>query len=148
MGEVLKYIHVTEYENKALHHHVILNAWEYADVIPAIKKCWKMGKVFFVPLESNGQYGELAAYLVKETRKTFRIKDGGHMQRYSGSKNLLIPQPVTEIVKASRWLEEPRPKKGYYIEKSSFESGYSGTTGKPFQRYIMVRISDDTGGFL
>lgn len=147
-GEILKYVHVTEYESTAIHHHIVLNAWEHEDVTRAIKKCWKHGRVFFVHLESNGQYGDLAAYLIKETSKTFRQNDGGHKQRYSCSRNLIRPKPKTEIIRAERWLPEPKARKGYYIDKDYTENGYSGITGKPFQRYIMVRISDDTGGFL
>lgn len=147
-GEILKYVQVTEYEKTAIHHHIVLNAWEYGDVTKAIKRCWKYGKVFFVQLESNGQYGDLAAYLIKETSKSFRDNDGGHKQRYSCSRNLIRPKPHTEIIKAERWIPEPKAKKGYYIDKSYTENGYSGITGRPFQRYIMVRLNDKTGGFL
>lgn len=89
----------------------------------------------------------MAAYLIKETSKTFRENDGGHKQRYSSSRNLIRPIPKTEVIqKALSWALEPKPVKGYYIDKDSVENGVNGWNGQRYQRYIMVRIDDDSGG--
>jgi hypothetical protein len=146
-GEELKYINVTEYQNKAIHHHLIINDIEGVNVAKLIRKLWKFGRPDFKLLDDTGQYKDLAAYLIKETSKTFKENDGGHMQRYSCSRNLIRPVPVTEIIrKAMKWAADPRPIKGYYIDKDSVYNGVNPFTGREFQRYTMIRIDDDTGG--
>lgn len=146
-GEELKYIHVTEYKNKAIHHHLIINDIKIINVAKLIRKLWKYGRPDFKVLDDTGQYKDLAAYLIKETAKTFKENDGGHMQRYSCSRNLVRPVPVTEIIKkANKWAADPRPIKGYYIDKDSVYNGVNPFTGREFQRYTMIRLDDDTGG--
>lgn len=146
-GEELKYINVTEYKNTAIHHHLVINDIKLLNVAKTIRKLWKHGRPDFKVMDKTGQYKDLAAYLIKETSKTFKEKDGGHMQRYSCSRNLIRPVPVTEIIrKANRWAADPKPVKGYYIDKDTIYNGVNPFTGREFQRYTMVRIDDDTGG--
>ena len=140
-GEELKY--VTEYKNKAIHHHLIINDIKSLNVAKMIRKLWKFGRPDFKLLDETGQYKDLAAYLIKETSKTYKEKDGGHMQRYSCSRNLIRPVPVTEIIrKAMKWAADPKPIKGYYIDKDSVYNGVNPFTGREFQRYTMIRIDD------
>lgn len=145
-GEELKYIIVTEYKNKAIHHHLIINGIDL-NINKMLRKCWEWGTPHITPLDNTGQYKELAAYFIKETSKTFKEKDGGAMQRYSCSRNLI--KPVTKISlirKAAKWLGEPKAKKGYYIEKDSIYNGINPFTGKPIQYYTMVKLPDPGGG--
>lgn len=140
LGAELKYINVTEYKNKSIHHHLIINHIEGADVAKLVRQLWGFGRPKFEFLDSSGQYRRLAAYLIKETSETFRENDGGHRQRYSCSRNLVMPKQRTEIIKrAARWLADPRPKKGYYIDRDTVYNGVDPFTGKPYQKYTMVR---------
>lgn len=145
-GEELKYIITTEYKNKAIHHHLILNGIE-ANVNKIVRDCWKWGSPHFTPLDDTGQYKELAAYFIKETAKTYKENDSGAKQRYSCSRNLI--KPVTKVMiikKADKWLDDPKPKKGYYIDKDTVYNGVNPFNGRPIQYYTMVKLPDPGGG--
>ena len=135
-GEVLKYIIVTEYKNKAIHHHLIVN--EIPKTMEIVKKYWTRGRPNFTPLYSEDSYQELAEYLIKETRKTFR-EGKAQKKRYSCSRNLIEPECKTEIVPASTFRKEPKPKKGYYIDKSTLCEGIN-EFGYRYQYYTMIKI--------
>lgn len=62
MGAELKYINVTEYQNKAIHHHIIINHVEGVDVSKWVRQLWKFGRPDFKYLDDTGQYKDLAAY--------------------------------------------------------------------------------------
>lgn len=147
MGAELKYINVTEYQNKAIHHHIIINRVEGADVSKWVRQLWKFGRPDFKYLDDTGQYKDLAAYLIKETSKTYKGNDdGGHKQRYSCSRNLTMPTPKTEIIKkAQRWAADPKPIKGYYIDKDTVYNGIDPFAGREYQKYTMVRLSGSGG---
>lgn len=140
----LKYIHVTEYKNTAIHHHLVINNIDALNVPKLVRNLWYYGNPKFVVMNTNGQYKDLAEYLIKETSKTFREKkDKAHKQRYSCSRNLERPKPKTKIVKADRWLADPRPPKGYYVDLDTVENGIDRWTGREYQRYILVQIVDN-----
>lgn len=140
-GAELKYVNATEYKNKAIHHHLLLNHIDGQDVSKMVRKLWRFGRPHFKYLDDTGQYRKLANYLIKETSGTFRENDGGHKQRYSCSRNLIIPQPETEIVKrAAKWSPNPRPIRGYYIDKETVYNGIDPYTGRIYQRYTMVSL--------
>ncbi len=142
LGVELKYVNVTEYKNKAIHHHLIINHIEGEDVAKMVRRLWGFGRPDFKFLDGTGQYRDLAAYLIKETSKTYKENDGGHRQRYSCSRNLVMPPSRTEIVRrAARWLPDPKPIKGYYIDKDTVYNGVDPFTGREYQRYTMVRAN-------
>lgn len=146
MGADLKYINVTEYQNKAIHHHILINHIAGADVSKWVRDLWKFGRPDFKYLDDTGQYKDLAAYLIKETSKTYKENDGGHKQRYSCSRNLIMPTPKTEIIKkAKKWAADPKPIKGYYIDQDTVYNGIDPFTGREYQRYTMIRISGGGG---
>lgn len=146
LGVNLKYINVTEYKNKAIHHHLLINHIEGEDVSKMVRRLWKFGRPDFKYLDDTGQYKDLAAYLIKETSKTYKENDGGHKQRYSCSRNLIMPTPKTEIIKkAQRWAADPKPIKGYYIDKDTVYNGIDPFTGREYQKYTMVRLSGSGG---
>lgn len=141
-GEELKYIITTEYKNKAIHHHLIVNGIE-ANVNKIVRDCWEWGSPHFTPLDDTGQYKGLAAYFIKETSKTYKENDGGAKQRYSRSRNLVKPvAKVTIIKKAEKWLDDPKAKKGYYIDKETVYNTINPFTGKPMQYYTMIKLPD------
>jgi hypothetical protein len=43
-----------------------------------------------------------------------------------------------------RWPEEPKPKKGYEIDKNSIVNGINPVTGYPWQHYTMRKIRGET----
>lgn len=142
LGAELKYVNATEYKNKAIHHHVLINHIEGQNTSKIVRCLWGFGRPNFKHLDDSGQYKDLAAYLIKETSKTYKEHDGGHRQRYSCSRNLIMPQPKTEIIKkAKKWMPDPRPIKGYYIDQDTVYNGINPFTGREFQRYTMVRIT-------
>lgn len=63
-GKELKYVHVTEYKNGALHHHLVINAFDLGE----ISACWKHGTTRVTALYST-DLSKLAEYLIKETKK-------------------------------------------------------------------------------
>lgn len=69
-GYELKYIHVTEYHHKAIHHHIVIN--DIPDVTKIVRALWTYGRPNFSPLLSEHTFGEFAEYLLKETKKTFK----------------------------------------------------------------------------
>lgn len=136
-GYELKYIIVTEYENKAIHHHLIING--IPNTIKLVSQYWPHGHSNFTPLWEEESLGELADYLIKETDKTFR-KGKFQRQRYSCSRNLVEPACKVEVVMANTFRKDPKPVKGYYIEKNSLVSG-TNEFGYRYQYYTMVKIA-------
>ena len=146
LGKDLKWVCVTEYLNKAIHHHLVINHIKNVDVAKMVRTLWKFGRPYFQFFDDTGQYKKLAAYLIKETSKTYKAKDGEKKQRYSCSRNLIMPASKTEIVKkAKKWLPDPKPMKGYYIDKDTIYNGVDPFTGRAYQKYTMVRIPHSGG---
>ena len=102
VGVDLKWVCVTEYLNKAIHHHLLINHIEGQDVCKWVRRLWKYGRPDFKYLDDTGQYKDLAAYLIKETSKTYKAKDGAKKQRYSCSRNLVMPTPKTSSTSPDR----------------------------------------------
>lgn len=140
-GKALKYINVTEYENKRIHHHLIVNQLDNLDIARIICDLWEVGRVNYKFLYKDGNYKKLASYLIKETGKKEQKKEG-HKQKWSRSRNLIKPETKTTIVKANTWRDDPKPIKGYYIDKDSIHNGINPFTGKKYQRYIMVKLPE------
>jgi DNA-binding ferritin-like protein (Dps family) len=113
-GHVLKYITVTEYEHVAIHHHFIIN--NFPGLFEFMKKNWPDG-VNYSPIHDDDDVAELASYLIKETEKTFRNKEGRRL-RYTCSRNLINPEPTKVSVHKVRGfgaIEVPKEYKGKYI---------------------------------
>ena len=142
-GFTLKYVLVTEYKQKAIHHHMVINQVNdgKATTIGIVRKNWKdRGHIQAVPLYEDGEYQTLAEYLVKETEKTFRDPEAPFKQRYSCSRNLITPKPECRNRTAKKgWKLDPKPRAGYYIIRESLYNGFD-RLGYPYQRYVMVKI--------
>ncbi len=136
-GREFKYIAVTEYENTAIHHHIVL---PYADT-HLISSCWKFGMVRYTPLQTDGQYGKLAEYLVKETDKTMNLPGGIYRKRWNGSKNLIKPIIKKEVIDAAAFSKAIKPKKGYRIDyNQEYNEFYEDEFGYVRQDYIMIKL--------
>lgn len=136
-GIVFKYICVTEYENTAIHHHIVLKKID----VNLLRKAWPHGKVLITVLDDSGQYGKLAAYLIKETDKTAK-KGGLYKKRWNASQNLDKPVIVREIIQAKKWRTEPKIPKGFYLWKDDTMelNSVDCYTQLPKQDYILVRL--------
>lgn len=139
-GTVMKYILVTEYEKTAIHHHLIINDINDASLLQIVKRHWRYGSTKHTTLYSV-EFSQLAAYLIKETKDTFRKKDGSARQRYSCSRNLIRPKATTELISKARvWLKEPRAPKGWFIPSNLIFNG-TDWQGRPYQRYTMIKLT-------
>lgn len=128
-GKELKYVYVTEKTKKGKpHHHMVMNVTDMA----LIRKCWTAGGVKISPLFPEKDYTQLADYMLKDTGEKGK-------NRYTASRNLIIPKPKREVIKAADWRETPEPKRGYWIPKGSVVHGINAD-GYPYQRYKMISI--------
>lgn len=141
LGYELKYVIVTEYENKSIHHHAIING--IPDTPKLIRRHWSHGRPDFKLLDESGEYSELASYIVKETQRSAEMGTCKGKQRYSCSRNLIIPEPEIKNVSAKTFRKEPKPWKGYEILKESLVQGVSSVTGYMYQYYTMIRRDDE-----
>lgn len=138
-GVEFKWIAVTEWNNKRVHHHIVLNKVLTEE---ELRDLWPYGQAHIRVLSKSGDWRKLGEYLIKETDKTFRDPDAPGRLRYSCSRNLTMPMVYREEIAVSEVFEEPEPVKGYYIDKSSFYRGENPFTGRPYSEYVMIPIDD------
>lgn len=137
MGVEFKYIAVTEYENVAIHHHLIIN--NVPGMIELINKQWKHGQANFTSIYENEDVQTLAEYLVKQTDKTFRNNPATRL-RYTRSRNLIVPEPKVEIIRANEFRKTPSVPAGYTLDVDSLVQGVSSVTGYEYQKYTLKKI--------
>jgi len=135
-NQELKYICVTEYLNKAIHHHLVINSFDMRLITPL----WPYGRARPTFLDDTGQYDQLASYLIKETSKTYLMDDAPYAKRWNASRNLEKPQVDMVVISRNSWRKEPQATAGYYLEKDKTINGVSEITGYPYQFYSMVKI--------
>lgn len=107
-GQELKYIAVTEYQSKRIHHHMIVSKED----VNEIRKIWEHGFLRLSVLDDTGDYHQLADYLIKETSRTFR--ESPTKKRWTASRNLVRPPEKTKTIKRSRFRDPPPEKIGGY----------------------------------
>ena len=145
-GKEFKYIHVMEIGEKgARHHHLIVNGID----TEILQQCWnkaneKHSKISVFNLDKTGNYGKLAKYLLKYTDKHRKKEDGAlQKKRWSSSKNLKRPEPKVEIISDREYFRtDPKPIKGYYIDKESINIGVHSAEyyGYGYIRYTLVQL--------
>ena len=111
-----------------------------------MQAAWPHGRIHATPLDGSGQYGVLAEYLVKETRRTFRDADAPYGKRWCASRNLKQPEITVEEVHAESWRKTPKAPRGYEIVPDSVQTGVHETTGAPWQRYWMIKTEENEHG--
>lgn len=144
-GKEFKYIAVTEYEAKRIHHHIVCNKIDARELWELWEKQCGHGAMRTRYLDGSGQYAELAEYLVKETKRTFRLNNGVGRKRWNASKNLTQPEIKKEVIERNSWRKDPQPIKGYWLDKGSIESGVCGIYETPYQEYRLYKIEDRKG---
>ncbi|MHC1722750.1 MAG: hypothetical protein AB9836_06045 [Aminipila sp.] len=137
-GIPFKWIAVTEYQNKRIHHHMVMNNGVPLEVI---RELWGKGTVHERPLSKSGDWRELGTYLIKETSKTFRNPDAPGRLRYSCSRNLTMPEVFKEEIGATELLDDPQPVTGYYIDSDSIYKGINPVTERPYIEYVMLPLN-------
>lgn len=138
-GAECKWILTTEYMNKRIHHHLILCDLPDGTGAKLAAGKWNDGGVHCKFLYEDGQYENLAAYIVKETQKHFREPGYQAKSRYTCSRNLIEPQAVRKIMKRDNWPDEPRVPKGFYLDGDSLHNGVN-KLGFRYQYYRLIRI--------
>lgn len=139
IGLELKYVAVTEYGKRSMHHHLVINSG--LDVA-AIQKIWGLGKIHVTLLDDSGDYERLAKYLLKQSDKTFNDPEKSvWAKRWCAGRNLERPSKEERVVKSDSWRERPVAPAGYYLITDSISVGVSDVTGWPYQYYKCVKIT-------
>ncbi|MDR3363910.1 MAG: hypothetical protein LBS91_03025 [Clostridiales Family XIII bacterium] len=136
LGLPLKWVAATEYENKRIHHHLVISGGAGREQVAAL---WPHGFTRSARLYTHGDYRPLAAYLIKETSKTFREPGAACRQRLRHSRNCAMPETRVERVKREE-IGEPKIPKGYAIEAGSDYTCENPTTGEQIRSYILVPL--------
>lgn len=131
-----------------IHAHMICNRIQDSDQI--IESRWKHGAVNFQHIYRRGGMKKLANYIVKEPKEEiykqltlFPEEEQKQLIKYSTSRNLVRPKPRKKKLKnipSALLSGEPKPKKGFYIDKESVVYGVNPVTGKPYLHYTEYRI--------
>jgi len=135
-GKELKYISVTEFNNKAIHHHLVINKF---DDLSKLMDLWSYGQPRPTFLYNTGEYSQLASYLIKETSKTFNSNEKIYGKRWNSSRNLVKPKITRRIIHRKEWRKEPKDSKNWVLDKKSLYNGFHEVTGYEYQFYSMVR---------
>ena len=132
-----KWIEVTEYKNKRIHHHFILKKVAMEEIV----KIWPHGFVRPTWLDNTGDYRKLVSYLIKETSKTFREPDAFAKRRYHCSRAVKAPDAREEEVSIQQ-LFEPKANKGYQIDQDSVWKGINPATDRPYIEFIQIALDE------
>lgn len=102
-----------------------------------VRKEWPKGRIDIRPLDDTGQYSRLAEYFTKYKYQFQKMGGKGHA--WTRSTNLHRPETKKRIITNREcFRQEPRDKKGYWIDKGTVYAGISELTGWGFMRYILV----------
>jgi hypothetical protein len=138
-GVPFKWVLTTECLHARIHHHLILGAGVPLDVIA---KAWGHGRVrnSFLYGES---FGGLAAYIIKETRKTFSDPDAAFKRRCSCSRNVKTPETRSEYIAKPDFDDDPKPLPGYSVDIDTIYRGANPLTGQRYMEYKMISDTDE-----
>lgn len=137
-GIILKAIYATEYKNTRLHHHLVMSKID----LEVVRQIWKKyGDIIRVSiLDDSRDYRALAHYIIKETEKTFRNPDAFSKRRYNCTRSIVTPIAKAVEADPSEICDEPKPEKGYYIEKDSIYKGINPFSNSPYVTYVQVAL--------
>lgn len=126
---------------KRLHVHMVITgqgitwrdgAW-YVGNAP-LDDLWGMGSIYAEPLRDQGDYTQLAVYMLRQARR-----DVADAKKYSCSRNMAKPEITERVARTSRPLRNPG-------KTCLLEAGpYNAETGCHYIRYLTDR-ADDTAG--
>ncbi len=134
-GLELKYIYCVEIGPRGSRHiHAVIS---HAGEIPMmlLQKWWD-GVVNVKPLHTEGQYEDLANYMVKSWAEKTAETTGEELKRcYECSKNLKKPKIEIERIREKDIRKEPEEKPGLCLDRSSVREGVGALTGRPYRFY-------------
>ena len=110
--------------------------------IDLIRDVWTCGFVKLTATSKSGEYKKLGNYLTKETSKTFRMSGALSAERYSHTRNLIVPVTKREETTLAELESDPEPIPGYYIDKESIRRYEHPVTGLPCLEYTMIAIKE------
>ena len=150
-GLKLKYAYVAGRTKRGMvHFHMVVNKFD-TDVIT---RAWQnivgnfdtpYPRVNIRHLDGSRNYEKLADYMIKNTRETFYSGSRISKKRFCASLNLEMPYIEKEIIDAKKWRKDPKPIKGYVIDKNSLYDGYGWSDEQGafkscrIQRYTMIK---------
>lgn len=134
-----KWVAVTEYKHKRVHHHLVISGPD----IKAINTYWKHGYEYPVMLDETGNYYKLAEYLLKETERTFREDNSPQKKRYSNSRNVIMPEVKREKVSGREVKDEIKALKGYCVDQDTVKRYEHAILGVDCVEYIMVSLEEE-----
>lgn len=134
-----KWIAVTEYKHTRVHHHIIMNNID----MKVVDKYWKYGYEKPTLLDESGNYYKLAAYLLKETEKTFREESSPSKRRYTSSRNVVMPEVKREKVAGREVNQYIKPPAGYIVDEDTLRKYEHAILKVDCMEYIMVNYDED-----
>lgn len=141
-GVEVRYIYVIGAGKHRRHIHITCNALPDMAMLTG---CWIHGHASMTKLYSDGQYRDLADYYIQNASETkqqeieLEEKPG---QMYVCSRNLIKPEISKKVIKHKEFRIDPKPQKGYRIEKDSVYQGFTDM-GFPLLRYSMIKERDE-----
>ena len=144
-GQAFKFIYLIEIGKKGgIHVHLIINRCMERPPDVLICKYWKLGHPDIKLLYREGGFADLANYLSNMPDKDGKQKRRENAEEcFSTSRNLIRPEPERKRYfrrTAEKMIREgPKPRKGYYIDKSSVKTGINRVTGYSYLYYTEVR---------
>lgn len=143
-GHKMKYIYVKEIGKKGGRHiHMMINKCD----VDWIRICWTHGGVHIDPLYSNGQYGKIAAYFIKYSKKTEETEGKLIGKRWYSSRTVIAPPVRKTVIKSNSFSKKIRVPKGWFLEADSEAYGISEKTGYEYFEYTLHRLKDRGGGY-
>lgn len=138
-GKELKYVMTMEVGPKGSRHiHMVLSNADLKE----LRECWESGQIVnVVPLNSGGQYADIASYFVKYGLKTQETEGRKVGQLYTPSRNLKEPQITVRVISRKCGFRDPKERKGYMLDKDHTTYGeYSD--GTPYQEIAYIRLKE------
>ncbi|MBQ9566480.1 MAG: hypothetical protein IJR31_00230 [Lachnospiraceae bacterium] len=139
-----RYIYVIGAGIHRRHVHITVNSLPDMAILTG---CWIHGHVSMTKLYSDGQYRDLADYYIKNAMDTNEQEEAlGEKpgQWYVPSRNLEKPKETKRLISAKEFRNEPRTRKGYYVEKESIFKGFT-ESGFPLLRYTLIKERQHEG---
>ena len=135
IGLELKYIYCVEIGPRGSRHiHAVIS---HAGEVPMmlLQKWWD-GVVNVKPLHTDGQYEDLANYMVKSWAEKTAETTGEELKRcYECSKNLEKPKIEVERIREKDIRKDIKELPGLSLDRSSVRQGVGALTGRPYRFY-------------
>lgn len=143
-GYTLKYLYCMEIGPKGSRHiHMVLS--EAGNLPPILlESCWGHGVVDVKPLNTDGDYKNIAAYFTKYSGKTEETTGEKLGRCFNCSRNVVRPQVKKRPIREKDLRKDPVAPEGYYLDKDSLREGISEFTGRPFREYVFHRLVKKT----